>query len=269
LTPRDKAALAELAEAAMTSDFFRAASPDLASKHSLRLEQTPSYTACLVGSKELAAYNTIMAFGVAEQGSEQQLEHLVRLYEETSLPVTLRLSIIAQPPDIGMWLKARDFVTGGNSVKMYRDLAEMPAVDHGFNIEQVGMEKAGDFTGIACLGLSKTIHDWLGNTIGRAGWHHYLARLEDKPVAAAAFFISGDVAQFGWTATLPEYRRRGVQTALLVHRIREATRLGCKLISADTNESTEEKPNSSYHNMLRVGFVMAYLRPKYVRAPGR
>jgi len=43
--------------------------------------------------------------------------------------------------------------------------------------------------------------------------------------------------------------------------------LGCKWFVTETGEETADEPNPSYHNMLRSGFELAYLRPNYVHQP--
>lgn len=65
--------------------------------------------------------------------------------------------------------------------------------------------------------------------------------------------IDGDLAEFGGGATLPEFRRRGVQQAMLRHRINEACTAGCSILV------TEAKPESgSTRNSLRAGFEAAF-----------
>jgi len=95
------------------------------------------------------------------------------------------------------------------------------------------------------------------------GWHHYLAFVESIQVASGVLYMQGDIGWLGWAVTLPAYRRKGAQQALLVHRINEAIRMGCALVSAETRGETAEQPNPSYHNLLHLGFHLAYLRLHY------
>lgn len=87
------------------------------------------------------------------------------------------------------------------------------------------------------------------------------------------FVRSGD-AWLDFAATLPEYRGRGAQSALVVRRIRDASELGCRRLVVETAEEAPGKPANSLHNMLSFGFRTAYVRPNYVcsglrRASGR
>ena len=47
-------------------------------------------------------------------------------------------------------------------------------------------------------------------------------------------------------------------------RLHQAARFGCRLVVTETGEPVEGKPNSSYHNMLGVGFERLYRRANYV-----
>ena len=109
----------------------------------------------------------------------------------------------------------------------------------------------------------------MSGTVGREHWHHYMAWDDDTPAAVAAMFVRDSVGWLGIGATLPAHRRRGAQGALMVRRIQEGLALGCRWFTTETGRDCPDKPNSSFHNMLRVGFTEAYHRPNYMppRAP--
>jgi ribosomal protein S18 acetylase RimI-like enzyme len=74
----------------------------------------------------------------------------------------------------------------------------------------------------------------------------------------------------GWlsfAATLPEFRRRGAQNALLAARIRAAAELGCSLVVGETGALEDGRPSNSYRNIVRAGFEPVYDRPNYRSPP--
>ena len=77
-------------------------------------------------------------------------------------------------------------------------------------------------------------------------------------------FVNGEVGWLGFAGTLKTHRKRGGQGALFARRIKDGLALGCKWFVTETGEDTPENPNPSYHNMLRSGFKLAYLRRNYV-----
>jgi len=112
------------------------------------------------------------------------------------------------------------------------------------------------------LGVPERVRPGLVSTIGQLGWHFYFALAAKRPVAGAAVYVDGDGAWFGLAATLPEYRNRGAQTALLLHRIAEAKAAGCRSIGAEAAPDSVA-PNPSLRNMKRLGLRELYHRPWY------
>ncbi len=76
-------------------------------------------------------------------------------------------------------------------------------------------------------------------------------------------YIQECIGWLGWAVTLPAHRRKGVHQALLAHRLNEAIKMGCTLMSAESRGETKDAPNPSYHNLQRLGFQLAYLRLHY------
>ena len=69
----------------------------------------------------------------------------------------------------------------------------------------------------------------------------------------ARLVIDGDLAEFGGGATLPEFRGRGVQQAMLSHRINEACAAGCSILVTEAEPET-----GSARNILRARFEAAF-----------
>ena len=90
--------------------------------------------------------------------------------------------------------------------------------------------------------------------IGRASFlvpdsQTFLAHLDGRAVGCGSVQIVDGVAWLGGAATLPEFRRRGVQAALVAHRLRLAASLGCELAAV-----TALSNGPSARNIVRLGF---------------
>ena len=153
-----------------------------------------------------------------------------------------------------------------NWAKVYRAATPDVVIRTDLRIERIGQAHAAAFAEVSCtaFGMPAVMQPWLTAGVGQPGWMHYLAFDGETPVAGGALFLKGDVGWLGIASTLPAYRRRGAQGALMARRIRDASELGCRWIVTETGEDTPEHPNPSYHNMLRTGFALAYQRPNYI-----
>jgi len=86
----------------------------------------------------------------------------------------------------------------------------------------------------------------------------FLAELDGQPGAAGSLSIHDGVALFAGAATVPEMRRRGLQSALLQERMRYAFHHGCDLAMM-----VAEAGGESQRNAERKGFRIAYTRTKW------
>jgi GNAT superfamily N-acetyltransferase len=86
------------------------------------------------------------------------------------------------------------------------------------------------------------------------GWHAFLALAGDEPAAAAAIWIDAPNAYLGFAGTRPEHRGKGGQGALFAARIARALEAGCTRLVTETGERRDDRPSSSYRNILRYGF---------------
>ena len=86
----------------------------------------------------------------------------------------------------------------------------------------------------------------------------FLAEFDGIPGAAGALCLHEGVALFGGSATVPELRRRGLQSALLRERMRYAYNHGCDLAMMAAQPGSDSQRNAE-----RAGFRIAYTRTKW------
>jgi GNAT superfamily N-acetyltransferase len=91
-----------------------------------------------------------------------------------------------------------------------------------------------------------------------AGNTPFIAELDGCAVACGNLSIRGEVALFAGASTVPAFRRRGAQQALLEARFQYAQEVGCNLalMCADPG-------SGSQRNAERQGFRIAYTRTKW------
>jgi ribosomal protein S18 acetylase RimI-like enzyme len=87
------------------------------------------------------------------------------------------------------------------------------------------------------------------------GWRLYLARIDGDAAGAGLLSIEDDLGYLANASTLPEFRRRGVQAALIAARIADAAAAGCELVSAQAGVGS-----ASQRNLERAGLRVAYTK---------
>ncbi len=89
----------------------------------------------------------------------------------------------------------------------------------------------------------------------------FLARIDGRVVGGATLAVRGRIGGLFGASTLPEFRNRGVQTALLHTRLRSACEAHCELAV-----SMAQPGSRSLRNITRLGFQTLYTRVKFERA---
>ena len=93
-----------------------------------------------------------------------------------------------------------------------------------------------------------------------AGFFRYVARVDGALAGGAGLRVSDGIAQFCGASTLPAFRRRGVQSALLRRRLTDARDAGC-----DVAIVTTQPGSKSNRNAQRQGFALLYPRAVLIK----
>ncbi len=92
------------------------------------------------------------------------------------------------------------------------------------------------------------------------GFRRYLLHVGGEPAGAASLRLDDGLAQLCGAATLPQFRRRGIQAALLRLRLAEARQAGCDLAVVTTQPGSKSQANA-----MRHGFSLLYTRVVLVK----
>jgi GNAT superfamily N-acetyltransferase len=150
-------------------------------------------------------------------------------------------------------------------MKFVRRAAPVEEAECELRIRPARQDDAARAGEILALGfeLPKEAGPLLAAGIGVDGWDYFVAEDEDGLVAASAIYTRGDDGYLAFAATRPEARQRGCQRALMAARLERAERRGCRQVFTDTGMPVEGEPNSSYRNILRVGFDELHVRDNF------
>lgn len=214
--------------------------------------------------------NKVAGLGFHGVPEEEELATIEAAYAERQCPVIVELSSFADPL-VGRLLTRRGYELIGYENVSGKELGEEAAILTPITITRVGEVESTAWLDAVTTGfLTPDTYDGLPShesydrdVIERAtndmatseGFERYIAYRNGEIAGGASFRSFGGVAQLCGSATLPHHRRRGVQTALLQHRLAEAARRGC-----DVAVVTTQPGSKSQHNVQRSGFAVLYVR---------
>ncbi|MHB1986425.1 MAG: GNAT family N-acetyltransferase [Acidimicrobiales bacterium] len=205
--------------------------------------------------------NRAMAIGLGTPMTSEDLAQLVDLSEQVAVPPELEVCPWAHRSVLSL-ASSRGFRPAWFRSTLVCELgSDQVAQAEGVRIEAVEdltalarwQEMAASGFGYSTEAERRTSDLYARAAFGVPGEHLYLAHLDGRPVGVATLTVNRTTATLGGMATLALARRRGVQAALIRHRLSAATRFGC-----DIAVSTAEPGKGSERNLLRRGFTVMY-----------
>ena len=207
--------------------------------------------------------------GIFEELTPASLDVVERFFLDRGAQVHHEVSPLAGVPTLDLLCK-RNYRPIELSNVLYRSV-EQPAAQAraGIRVRVTNPEEAQLWSNVSARGWAHEhpeLMDFLlqlGAIISaREQSLCFLAEVDGEPGAAGVLLIHDKVALFGGSATVPELRRRGLQTALLHERMRYAFDHGCDLAMMVAVPGSDSQRNAE-----RKGFQIAYTRTKWQLYP--
>jgi hypothetical protein len=258
----------EAAERAALADLYRAAPPALRETLGLELRAVDGALVSVAAGRPSIVVNRTVGLGVAHSAERETVAAIVEHYRSAGVErCFVHLDPAAAPPELPGWLAEHGLEPYHRAwAKFTRGPSPAPAPRSDLEVRRIGPELADDFGRIAASGFE--LHpDWIeavAGLVGRPGWHCYLSFDGDRPAGCGAMRVQDGVAWCDWAATLPEFRRRGSQGAILARRINDGVRLGVERFATCTGEAVAGDPQHSYRNIERFGFRRTHARANWV-----
>jgi GNAT superfamily N-acetyltransferase len=200
--------------------------------------------------------------GLFEELTASTLDTIERFFLDRGAPVQHEVSPLAGVAALAL-LCARGYRPIEISSVMVRAVENPPPGDIVVRIP--GPEEAQLWAEISARGwthdhpeLAPIMQQFGAIAFAREHGPCFLAELDGQPGAAGSLWVHDGIALFSGAATIPEMRRRGLQSALLQERMRYAFEHGCDLAMM-----VAEAGGESQRNAERKGFRIAYTRTKW------
>lgn len=191
------------------------------------------------------------------------------------VPVRFEIASLAEPA-LFSWLSARGYPLLGFEDVLLRPLSEPAAERDDVAVEPVGPRTVdvwlhASLRGFGALdGTGAAVDDPAGDAPSERfrdfaetdGMQHWLARVDGEVAGTGGLYVGGEFAWLVGASTLPEFRRRGVQQALIAARLAHARRAGCRVAVVTTALGSRSQANA-----VRAGFALSYTRAVLSRDP--
>lgn len=205
------------------------------------------------------------AVGLGLQGKvvADDIERIERFFLSRGSRPVVNVCPLAHPSLVES-LGARGWTAGGFENVLVRELDEIADVETPAGIRVIEVTTAEErelWALVAATAFSAPLDPLpdqlvLAEVVSeRPGARLFLALVDGRPAGTGELFIEEGVGWLSADATLPQFRGRGVQSALQARRLAEAQTAGCRLAVS------EAAPGSgSQRNMERQGFRVVYTR---------
>jgi GNAT superfamily N-acetyltransferase len=207
--------------------------------------------------------NRAAGLGMSGPVMDAQVDVVEKFFRSRGAPVMIDICPLADKSLIDL-LRSRHY-----SLHSFMNIYALPLDDaignppepQGIRIERVAPTDLDLWVSVTARGFEGTetpgaqAFDILNPNARAAHARCFLAWIGDEPVGGGGMYVHNGVAEFGGAATRIAYRGRGVQSALLRHRLAAAYAEGCDLATTTTRPGSD-----SQRNIERAGFRLVYTK---------
>ena len=256
---------AELTEVEFSVDLFTEASDSLSQRLGLDYLRIGGGVAALMTNDPTGSYwSRVLGLGWTEPITEDLVAEILNWYRaHGGGSVVFQVSPLVPQSDWEPVLERAGFTAGGSWVKCIRDTSAPMTPLTDLQIRPLAEVDGQRYAEVYWAGFEfedPLFIEWMERQPTMDRWRTFGAFDGDDLAAVGALFLNGDFGGMSGAATLPAFRNRGAQGALIAARIEAAAMEGCSWVISETGAEAEDDPNPSLHNLHRHGFTDLYDR---------
>lgn len=214
------------------------------------------------------SFNTVKGL---KEGDEEQIERIIDFYKQKEIPARFELTPVNTSSKLLTCLSKAGYYHHDFHTTLYAPLSIELATSDKFNDQNISIrnlkrDEFDIFADIYTKGFQMPA--FLKNGVAQnneilynnKNWTFYLANYENEPAGIGVLFIKDGIATLAAAATLPNIRNKGIQSALINHRIDQANLQKCDLIVGQAQFGSV-----SQNNMERAGMRIAYTKAIWIK----
>ncbi len=215
--------------------------------------------------------NRALGLGLDRDPSDQDLAH----FEARALEVGVLPSVEvceATRPSLPTMLLSRGYAEDGRTSALVHDLVDVPRPDPAVAVELCGVDGLAAWQDAAAAGWghetverrrASDVYAAAAATVDDPGLMIARSAADGSVLGCATLKIGNGIGTIGGMSTLPQERGRGVQAALIHHRLNLATDAGCRYVT-----TSAEAGSASERNLLRHGFRLSHTKVEFTQSRG-
>jgi GNAT superfamily N-acetyltransferase len=249
---------------------YLVADPRAAKQSGVRISHAGGLVSWTMKSTDNGFLNRALGFGTMSEATPAVLDRLERRFAEAGRPPRISVAQGPTPRAALRLLERRGYVPEpGTDEHIYcydrRSLPRARQVED-LTVQRVRAEDAAEYARIAYSSFKDRgpqFRDFVEALVKRRAHGRslsaYLGRIDGVPAATGMLFDVRPVAGLGNGSVLREFRGRGIQSAMIAHRMRVGWERGLRLFFGQTQNP------ASAHNLEDLGWRLLYTEVDWVR----
>jgi GNAT superfamily N-acetyltransferase len=206
-------------------------------------------------------YNRVKGFSPTDL---DKLDQIIQIYEQDHITPCFDLAPNLINYDVARALAKKGYFSAEQLAFLQILPSEMKLAPHEFKIVQVTEENAEEFINLIGLstgqGYEAEIVKQKSEYFYSPNFKNYIAYIGDQPAAMGSLFICENEGYIANDYTFPDFRGKGLQTALIHHRLEVAKEMALEMVYTDVEFGT-----TSHNNMVKIGFQLVYVNSFWMR----
>ena len=256
---------AELTEVEFSIDLFTEASDSLSKGLGMDYLRVGGGVATLMANDPTGFFwSRVMGLGWTQPITDDLVARILNWYRtHGGSSVVFQVSPLVPQGDWESVLERAGFTAGGSWVKCIRDTSPPGNALTDLQVRPLDESYGQRYAEVYWAGFEfehPLFIEWMARQPSMNRWRTFGAFDGDNLAAVGALFLNGEFAGMSGAATLPAFRNRGAQGALIAARIGAAAMEGCSWVISETGAESDGNQNPSLHNLHRQGFADLYER---------
>jgi GNAT superfamily N-acetyltransferase len=269
MRPAELAALMQRTEGAEITSYL-VADPRKAKQSGVRVSRAGGLISWTMRSTDNGFLNRALGFGTMSDATPDVLDRLERRFAAAGRPPRIAVAHGPTPRNALRLLERRGYEPEkGTEEHIYcydrRTLPRLRPID-GLTVERVRSGQAAEYAKTAFASFTERGPWFRGivETLVRRRAHGrslsaYLGRIDGVAAATGMLFDVRPVGGLGNGSVLPKFRGRGIQSAMIAHRMRAGWERGLRIFFGQTRNPV------SAHNLEDLGWRRLYTEVDWVR----